>query len=403
VIRKAVRGDIETLSELWARAFPGERTVEQRIAHMDAGGVFGGIETAWIAEEGSRCVGAFRAFALEQHLHGALYPMMGLAAVAVDEAARRRGLGRTLCAHAVDVARERGDVVSVLYPFRPSYYEALGWGLTGELHVFRFRPESLADTSAGDAVRRARPDDAPGIADCYERVAAAGNGMIRRSPRAWRHHLEADGVHTRVLGEGHISGYILVRYGRASVPDEKMMYVRELIADNPASYAALLGWIAAQSDAWRVVQYDASPDELFEHRLSEPRPPGFHLTRNLWAPTARLIRGPMLRLLDVGRALELRERWGPTAPLRFGLDVTDPLAPDQPPLHADFDGSRVHVKRGTARPCLRAPLAVMSQIFAGELRVHQAVALGRAAGDGDLSSIDALFRVDRCFRLLDEF
>jgi predicted acetyltransferase len=404
MIRKAVRSEIPVLAGLWARAFPGERSVEGRIAQLEAGGVFGGVETSWIAEQHERIVGAFRAFALTQHMHGTVYPMMGLAAVAVDETARRRGLGRALCEHAVAVARERGDVLSVLYPFRPSFYEALGWGTVGELRVFRFRPESLAAAGDGGSVRRADAAEVATLGECYERVAAQGNGMLRRNQRIWRHHLEADGVNAYVAGDGRVSGYIIVRYGRTTTPDEKPMYVRELIAEDTDTYAALLGWIAAQQDAWRIVQYDASPDELFEHRLSEPRPPGFHLTRNLWAPTARLIRGPMLRLLDVPQALQLRERWGPAAPLRFGIEVSDPLVADNDgAFEVDFDGSRVTVKRGGVRPLLRLPVAVLAQVFAGELRVRHALTLGRASADGDVSTIDTLFRTDRCFRLLDEF
>jgi predicted acetyltransferase len=72
----------------------------------------------------------------------------------------------------VRVARERGDVLSVLYPFRPAFYQALGWGMVGELHAYRFRPESLAITGAGD-VRRAAAADFPAIAACYADVAAA--------------------------------------------------------------------------------------------------------------------------------------------------------------------------------------------------------------------------------------
>src|SRR5690606_1077149 len=127
MIRPAEHHDIRNLSELWARAFPGERTVEQRVRHMETGGVFGGIETAYLAERSGRAVGAFRAYALTQHMHGTPYRMMGLAAVAVDETARRRGVGRELCEHAVRIARDRGDVLSVLYPFRPAFYHALGW------------------------------------------------------------------------------------------------------------------------------------------------------------------------------------------------------------------------------------------------------------------------------------
>jgi predicted acetyltransferase len=401
MIRQADRGDIPALADLWARAFPGERTVEQRIAQLEMGGVFGGIETAWLAERAGRTVGAFRAYALTQHMHGTAYPMMGLAAVAVDETARRRGVGRELCEQAVRVARERGDVLSVLYPFRPAFYHALGWGTTGELHTYRFRPESLAVAGDGN-VRRASLDETAGISSCYAAVAQAGNGMLKRNPRIWRQHLDA-GV-TYITGEQGITGYAIVRFGRSGSPDERPMYVRELIASDRGAYDALLGWISAQRDAWRIVVYEATPDEKFTHLLTEPRPPGFQNTRNLWAPVARVVRGPMLRMLDVPRALEQRQRWGPAAPVRFGLEVDDPLVPEnRGPFHVEYDGCRCTVSRGRTTPLLRAPAPVLAQVFAGELRVMEAVRMRLAEADGDLSAIDALFRTDSCFRLLDEF
>ena len=69
-IRPAQKKDIRPLAELWAQAFPGERTVEQRIRQLEAGGVYGGIETAWIAGDAGHAEGAFRAYRLEQHMHG---------------------------------------------------------------------------------------------------------------------------------------------------------------------------------------------------------------------------------------------------------------------------------------------------------------------------------------------
>jgi len=404
MIRHAEHNDIRELASLWARSFPGERSVEERVRHLETGGVFGGIESGWLDERDGRMVGAFRAYALTQHMHGTAYRMMGLAAVAVDETARRRGIGRDLCMHAIRVARERGDVLSVLYPFRPSFYHGLGWALAGEMHTYRFRPESLGEVGRGVLVRRAEPDDRARIAACYDRVAAASNGMIARTPRIWRSHLESDSIHTYVTGDNTVQGYVVVRAGRSSAPDEKPLFIRELVTADHHAYEALLGWISAQRDSWRVVQYDATPDELFAHRLSEPRTPGFHPARYLWAPVGRIIRGPMLRLLDVRQALEKRTRWAPAAPLSFGLHVVDDIVSEnQGPFVVDFDGRRTTVKRGTAHPALRLNVTSLAQIFAGELTVSQALNLGLAECDGDASAIDALFRVDRCFRLLDEF
>jgi predicted acetyltransferase len=404
MIRPAEHSDIRDLAGLWARAFPGERSIEQRVRHLETGGVFGGIETAWIAHRSDRIAGAFRAYALTQHLHGTAFRMMGLAAVAVDETARRRGVGRELCEYAIRAARDRGDVLSMLYPFRPAFYHALGWGMTGELHAYRFRPESLGVVGRGAIVMHAGADDAAAIAACYERVTVDLNGMIARTPRIWRSHLEGDAIHTYITGGDAVRGYMIVRFGRAAVPDDKPLFVHEIVAVDRDAYEALLGWIAAQRDSWRIIHYEASPDERFEHRLSDPRTPGFHPARYLWAPVARVIRGPMMRVLDTRAAIEKRVRWGPAAPVRFGLHLLDEIVPEnEGPFAVEYDGSRAVVKRGTARPQLRMPVATFAQVFAGELSVCEALNLNLAECDGDAAAIDSLFRVQTCFRLLDEF
>jgi hypothetical protein len=84
--------------------------------------------------------------------------------------------------------------------------------------------------------------------------------------------------------------------------------------------------------------------------------------------------------------------------------VDDPLVPEnRGPFHVEYDGCRCTVSRGRTTPLLRAPAPVLAQVFAGELRVMEAVRMRLAEADGDLSAIDALFRTDSCFRLLDEF
>jgi predicted acetyltransferase len=347
--------------------------------------------------------GAFRAYELTQHLHGSAYPMMGLGAVAVDETVRRRGIGRQLCVEAIRIARARGDVLSVLYPFRPAFYEALGWGHVGELHAFRFRPESLLRAEPAE-VLHAGADDANALAACYARVAAATNGLIARTPRIWRQHLDGDSVHAYMTGAPRAAGYLIARFSRSRAPDERALYIHELVADTQQAYAGLLGWIAAQRDAWRVIFYDATPDEYFEHRLADPRTPGFRSARYLWAPVYRCIRGPMLRILDIPAAIEQRLRWGPADPLRFGLEVGDDIVPENNgPFTIDFDGRRATVSRAATRPTLRTSARGFAQIFAGELQVTDAVRLDLAEVAGDAFSITALFRSDRCFRLLDEF
>jgi hypothetical protein len=69
----------------------------------------------------------------------------------------------------------------------------------------------------------------------------------------------------------------------------------------------------------------------------------------------------------------------------------------------DFDGTRATVSERAERPALRIRADAFAQLFAGEMSVLDTLRLGLAEADGDVSAIHAVFRTDRCFRLLDEF
>jgi len=430
VIRDAGRSDIPAVAELWEHSFPGGPPRAERIRTLETAGLHGGIETVVVAEENGRLAGALKTTPFTQYLGGAALPMMGLAAVGVAPWARRMGVAGAMCREALNRARGRGDVVSALYPFRPSFYHRLGWALVGELHSYRFAPENLADAGDPD-VHLARPADLRHIYDCYARTAIRSNGMIRRDPPRWDHLTGSADTHLYVArGAGSVAGYMVVRYGRSRTGERRPLWVRELVADDVATRSRLFTWISRQRDLWRRVRYDAAPDEHFAHRLIDPRPAGYRPARWLWAESATVIRGPMLRLVDIERALVMRKAWGSIEPFTFELDYTDSALAFNTGLYTvTFDGSRCTVRRATDDMTVRnhvldggdaeadrvagghtppdsrltVDAATMAQIYAGELSVSAAPALGQAVIRGDASRLDRLFHPSTAFRLLDEF
>jgi predicted acetyltransferase len=405
-IRPAADEDKRTIAQLWGHAFPGERSIEERIRSLEDGKPYGGIEITFAVELRGRIVGAFRAYKMAESLNGALMPMMGLASVAVSPDARRRGIARTMCRHALLHARERGDFVSVLYPFRPSFYKSLGWGLVGELHSFRFRPESLSLDDNSLNVRLAALDDQDGVAACYDRIARRSNGPILRSPYAWKYHLLDDGTHTIVFDQNGIKGYAVLTYGKALTPEHRPLIVRELLAESKEAYCGLLGWISEQRDLWREVRYDARSEELFALRLSEPRAPGERPARRLWAPVARIIRGPMLRIVNVQEALAKRS-YHPDTRLTLHLTLQDTEVDDnRGECRVVFENGKAELERWPGGPAdaeLRTDVSSLSQIFAGEISATQAALLGGVELNGKAELLDRLFATQERFWLLDEF
>ena len=373
---------------------------------LEDGKPYGGLDVTFAADLRGRIVGAFKAYKMAESINGVLMPMMGLAAVAVSPDGRRRGIGKGMCRYALALARERGDIVSVLYPFRPDFYHSLGWGLAGELHSYRFRPEALAPDDQSLSVRLAVLTDNDAIAACYDRVARHSNGLILRSHYVWKSIFSDPSVHAVVFERSGITGYAILAYGRGNSRETRPLFIRELITESHDAYCGILGWLSEQRDLWREVRYDARVDELFAFRLSDPRPPGERHARSLWDPVARVIRGPMLRIVNVQEALK-RRVYAEDVRLNLKLTVFDAEVDDnRGECRVVFEHGRAEVDAwsgGKADAELSTTISALSQIYVGEITCSQAAQLAGTSVSGNVALLDRAFATTEKYWLLDEF
>ncbi len=346
---------IPAMAALWAEAFP-EKPAERRARELREGLTYGGLGDCWVVEVEGRLAGALRTYRLTMHLHGRPLATMGLAGVAVAPDFRRRGIGRRMCAASLEMARARGDVLAALFPFRTAFYRDLGFVLAGELHRYRFATDELSTYPGWDRVVRAPDGGASEARRIYDAVAAASNGMLARTERMWG-FLEQDGTYLYLHRDprGQPTGYVVVR-GRGGPAESAHLVVKELVAEDREAYLGLLGWLSVQRDQWGTVVYDALPGEAFHRRLQHPRVRGSAGGRGLWFHSAQLLRGPMLRILDVGAVLggehdgaPLQVRDGQLAANQGrweeGERVDPALAPDRGPVLSIGDATALFLDR----------------------------------------------------------
>jgi predicted acetyltransferase len=330
-LRRATPSDIPALAALWALAFPGERTKAERAQALRDGGPWGGFEDCWLSEStespvGRRVDGAFRALPLTLHLFGRPVPTLGLAAVAVAPHARRQGLGSRLCRAALRIGRERGDALAALYPFRTDFYTRLGFALAGELHRYRFPPSALPPFPGLERV--ALLDDPLAVLPAlHSSFLARSSGLLTRSRKRWEALLDEAPLALGIRGaapEGDgWTGYLLGSVRKLPRGQGQELRVTEFLAADPGTYRAGLGWMSAQRDAWRLITLDALPGERLHQVLAHPHLPGASTTRSLWFPSATVLRGPMVRILDPGKLLDRLD-----APPGTTLSLDDPELPE---------------------------------------------------------------------------
>ena len=216
---------------------------------------------------GDRLVGRLADRAYDSWFGGVPVPTCGIAGVTVALEDRGRGALSPLFAAALSAARERGAVVSGLYPTAARIYRRFGYELVSDYRTIAIATAQLAEAapSVGVSTRRAGPADLPAVREVYDTWAAAQNGPLTRRgvsfPTTDADLLDDfDGITVAVDGDGRVIGY--ASWDRGQHYDERgTLEVSDLLALSADGYRALLRTLGSFSSVAPRTKIDTSGDD----------------------------------------------------------------------------------------------------------------------------------------------
>ncbi len=244
VIRPLERSDDEQITGLLTEAFGDWAESEPHVNPIDRPG-----RRFWVAEDAGRLIGSVVDRDFDTWFGGVAVPTSGIAAVAVQAEARGRGLLTPLFERALTGARERGALISTLYPVSPGIYRRFGFAPVATLDDVSVPTRALAVPGDTVPTRRATAEDLPAIREVYTRWASDHNGALTRTgesfPRTDAETLGAvTGYSVAESSPGTVTGYASWSRG-AGYGTEATITVWELLADDVASLTSLMNVIAS--------------------------------------------------------------------------------------------------------------------------------------------------------------
>ena len=325
-IRTGASDDWEAISDLLGYAFHEPTDADQR----DVEGSVFEPERSLVADDAGAVVGHAAAYTRELSVPGGAVPAAYVTLVGVAPTHRRRGLlTRMMHKQLGDIAAAGREPIAVLWASEGRIYPRFGYGMAGQrltLDVSTREIRPPQQPLAPDArLRLVEPADAiADFAKVYEQLRPERPGFASRDDRWWRYvlaDLESQrGGSTSLRGVVHDTphgptGYALWRTRGgwdAKGPDAEVR-VREVVAADPAAYAALWRFLLTIDLARTATFSFGSLDEPLVHLVDEPRRLGARVLDSLW-----------VRIIDVGRALEARRY---ATDVDVVLDVTDAQLP----------------------------------------------------------------------------
>jgi predicted acetyltransferase len=306
-IKPIPSSDLDALVTLQANAYPGMKvnTVAERERLREQWSSLGTDPSVapYGLYQGETLLGSMLLHDFTMTVFEFQLPVGGVGAIAVDLTHKKEHIARDLVLAYLRHYRARGTSLTALYPFRPDFYRAMGFGYGTKLQAYRLRPGAFPVRRTALPVRLLTADDQPHVAACYARSALRTHGMFAHSDRAVHRMFNAPDV--RVVGvesEGELRGYLAFRFQSAREDNFLLndLVVRELIYESPQVLLALLDFLRRQADQVRyVVHY--TQDDAFHYLVTDPRTGSDHLLPSVYHESDVQGLGLMYRVIDVPR------------------------------------------------------------------------------------------------------
>jgi len=255
------------------------------------------------AFEGGRLVALSGVHELGQFFGGRAVPMGGIHSVSVAPHRRGEGLGPQVLRACLEAMRERGQVLSTLFPATAQLYRKLGWELAGATiwRTIELRDLEGLPRPEGVTVRPAESGDEPGRRIGYRRMAQGINGFLDRSEHWWKGERCApagDSAFVAEDAEGEPVGYLAYRQRDGEytgVGGDFQLVCRDFVWTTRAAALALLRLLGSwASQAERVFLRSGPEDPLLLVLPDQPFRPLAELrwmSRVVAAPEAVAARG----------------------------------------------------------------------------------------------------------------
>ncbi|MGE5316171.1 MAG: enhanced intracellular survival protein Eis [Acidobacteriota bacterium] len=385
-IRTATAHDTEEIARLYAVSFPSVvKTIDEWCDDLqpNARRTFDDI---LVAAENGHVAGALTLYRHTVSVGGVQMKSGGIGGVAVLPEARMNGIAKTLMTEACTRMRATHVPLSLLYPFKQSFYQKLGYGLIGELKTMNVPSTVIPRFSERDNVHPLVDHELGMLSACYDAFARRSSFCIARSADAWK--MEVKRAHKNRWtywchhADDGITGYMLI--------DEKeQLIVREFVYLTPSALRGLLGFLAVyKTHNPLLIPY--APDEHFHLLCTDPVDIGQRMLFGLYPVSGQFGHALMLRIVDVHEALKQRTFRRAEGVVTFHI-LDDQIPENSTTATLIFNGDAVEYSDELTTHLVSLTVSTFAQLYAGFMTFTSARYTGLIDAYFDVSFLDDAF------------
>jgi predicted acetyltransferase len=312
-IRKLISSDIDDYADVAYNAYPSFKDFtkasmnDYKIEALEVMNNDPIVTFFGLFEEG-HLIGVMRLFDFEMNAFGKIIPVAGLGFLGVHLMHKKKGVARALIEYYETHYKNKKIPLSLLLPFRPDFYNRMGYGFGTKMNQYRIPSEFLPKYETSN-MRYLTEKDLNIILTCHDKVVENSHGRIRKFGDEIR-DLFGD-EYNRVVGyfeNAELKGYIVYKFRNAKEGNYTInqIYIKELIHIDVKAFRNLMGYLKHQQDQVELIIFNTE-DEHFHQLFSNP----LNDTKNYipygYLETNTQAIGVMYKVLDVRAAFKQLE------------------------------------------------------------------------------------------------
>ncbi|MBX0359367.1 enhanced intracellular survival protein Eis [Halobacillus sp. Nhm2S1] len=378
--------DFRAFTDLSRRCYPGmklhsKEEQERYTEHRREMAQKEDIHTIGLYER-EQLVGGYIAYDHVMNVYGQQVQAGGIGTVAVDLPYKKQGHAKRIIQHFLGEARDKGQTIAHLYPFQPSFYKRMGFGVGPRLSTYQFHPSQLPSYNEGETVAVLNAADQDEVKACYDTWAKENHGATVIPPYGFA-FLEKEELHTfGVREEGKLTGYVTLEFKEGDHFLQNDVHVKNFFHTTIKAYRALIQYLHNQKDQVRSI-YFPTFDQDFAYSLNDPVHVDEQLIFSIYHKVSEEGRGLMYRILDIPAFLEkLVGTCFGTDTVKVGWKVSDSFLNETYEAVWQFTNGKPVATHEEAEVSIEIDIAHFSSLMMGCVSLSSLLRSGAADSNG---------------------
>ena len=266
-IKKITKAEYKRTYQIFRNSYPDMSSPQERInAWFDEITKVSTSRDLWGAFINEQQVGAFITYDFQLNFRGQLIPAGGIGAVAVDLLHKKEKICKQMIEFYENYYLEKGTNLLVLYPFRPDFYNKMGFGFGSTLHTYSIDPKEFHKHPKTDKLEYGILDDLSAITDFYNQQAMTKHGAMLKEEREFKDWLQNPKIRSVIhRKENKINGYVFFSFEERVPHDQGSndIKIKEMEYENYEVWKQLSTFLNSQSDQVKRVQYTTFDPDFY--------------------------------------------------------------------------------------------------------------------------------------------